>query len=156
MRVANIKKPKGLEPPTVVATKSSMDMVAGFMLGVLTSVGASSDWLQQGSHNEFSMCQVPSSRFGCILSSGQNLEKVTRPCPDGLDRQSFSPSFMDFELYKPSTFSMGPPAFVTSLYAYFLEAAYLRAEILVMEEARVESALSLLEEEQKRLQVSVS
>lgn len=132
------------------------DLLA-IMFGTRCIVGNASDWIEQSTsinQSELSMGHVPSSSFGCVLSVGQTSKKFHRTIPGGFDTDSFANDFLDYEIYAQSDFIMGPPAFVPSFFALFLEAAYLKTEIPVLEEMKVEATVAITAKEEERLSVS--
>jgi hypothetical protein len=150
-------KPKGLDPPELVCKDSDNNPV-GLLLGIRCVVGSASDWIEQSTslnQSDLSLGHVPSSGFGCVLSVGQTSKKFHRTIPGGFDTDAFADDFLDYEIYSQGDFIMGPPAFVPSLFSLFLEAAYLKTEIPVLEETKVDAATEIMSKDEKRLSVSL-
>jgi hypothetical protein len=157
LKEAKISRPKGLYPPTLVCKQENRDAKHRFLLGVLCHIGSSSDWMQQssaGCQTDIALGHVPQSVFGCVLRAGQSSRNLHRTQVGDFDKDMFSADFLESEVYGPSDFMMSPPAFVPSLYAMFLEAAYLRTEVPVMKETRLDTTSKLLADESSRLAVS--
>ena len=156
---SKLTRAKGLEAPMLVCKPNSREKQSGLMLGVVSLVGNSFDWLQQASAaypNEIGLGHVPGSKFGCILSAGQSSRQLHRTIPGDFDTNAFSRDFLDYEIYCPGDFTMCTPSFVPSLYTLYLEAAYLKTQLPVMQEARGESSSEVLIDENDRLTVSSS
>jgi hypothetical protein len=120
-------------------------------------VGTSSDWMQQSSSGcqaDIAMGPVPRSSYGCGLRAGQGSKKVHRMAISEFSGEEFSTNVLVSEVYGPSDFLMTPPAFVPSLYSMFLEAAYARTEVAVIEESKAEGSSEVLNEENTRISVS--
>lgn len=155
-----VSKPKGLAPPSMVCKRPNRETKRRYLLGTLTHIGSSSDWMQQSSYGcrvDTNLGSVPQSSFGCILRAGQSSKRLYRPATGDIDTDLFAKDFMCSEVYKSSEFTMTPPAFLPSLYTMFVEAAYIRSRVVEMlgEESRVGSSLQRLEAERSRLTVSV-
>jgi hypothetical protein len=153
LRETKIARPKGLRPPTLVCKRESRN---GFLLGTLCHVGTSSDWMQQtssGCQADICLGNIPRSVFGCVLRAGQTSRNLRRNVDDDFETDIFPADFLEPEVYGPTSFLMTPPVFVSSLYSLFLEAAYLRTEIPVMEESKVNAESTLYDAERGRLKV---
>lgn len=143
---STISRPKGLRPPTLVCKRKSRSNKRRFLLGILSHVGTSSDWMQQtssGCQKDIAMGLIPQSSFGCGLRAGQGSKRVRRLAVTDFDGENFTLEELRSEVYCPSDFLMTPPAFVPSLYSMFLEAAHLRSEVLAAKESNVEASLEL-------------
>jgi hypothetical protein len=151
------KLPKGLHPPSLVCQKASLSKKKRFLLGILSHVGTTSDWMQSasfGSTKEMNMGIVPRSAYGCGLKAGQSLKNVHRMTRFGeTETEKFTTNVFASKLFGPTEISMTPPAFVTSLYGMLLEAAHLRTQV---EESKMdEERLSVLQDHiRSRLQTS--
>jgi hypothetical protein len=156
LKEAKIARPKGLYPPTLVCKKEARDTKMHFLLGTICHIGSSSDWMQQtssGCQTDIALGPVPESKFGCVLRAGQNSRKLHRTVAGQFDTDLFASDFLESEIYGPNDFMMTPPAFVSSLYMMFLEAAYLRTELPIMEESKLDATSKLLHDENSRLTV---
>jgi hypothetical protein len=153
LRETKITRPKGLRPPTLVCKKESRN---AFLFGTLCHVGTSSDWMLQtssGCQTDIGLGNIPRSVFGCVLRAGQTSRNLHRNVAEDFETDLFPADFLEPEVYGPTSFMMTPPIFVSSLYSMFLEAAYLRTEIPVMEESKVNTDSALCEAELGRLKV---
>lgn len=157
VKEAKIARPKGLRPPTLVCKRETRNDKRRFLLGILSHVGTSSDWMQQSSSGcqaDIAMGPVPRSSYGCGLRAGQGSKKVNRRALSEFSGEEFSTNVLVSEVFGPGDILMTPPAFVPSLYSMFLEAAYLRTEVAVIEESRAEGSSEFLDEENTRRSVS--
>eukprot|EP00980_Cylindrotheca_fusiformis_P001288 scaffold333_cov133-Cylindrotheca_fusiformis.AAC.14 len=151
---SKIDRPKGLRPPTLVCKRESRNEKKRFLLGILSHVGTSSNWMQQssaGCQTDIAMGPVPRSSYGCGLRAGQGSKNVNRAAVGGFSGEEFSTNILNAELFGPGEFLMTPPAFVPSLYSMFVEAAYLRTEVAVIEECKAEESSGVLNEESTRI-----
>jgi hypothetical protein len=157
VKEAEIARPKGLRPPTLVCKRETRNDKRRFLLGILSHVGTSSDWMQQSSSGcqaDIAMGPVPRSSYGCGLRAGQGSKTIHRMAISEFSGEEFSTNVLVSEVYGPSDFLMTPPAFVPSLYSMFLEAAYVRTEVAVIEESKAEGSSEVLDEENTRISVS--
>lgn len=147
---------KGLHPPTLVCKRDTREAKKRFLLGILNHIGCSSDWMQQsssGCQTDIALGHVPQSSFGCVLRAGQISSKLHRTSIGDFDTDIFASDFLETDIYGPGDFLMMPPAFVPSLYAMFLEAAYLRTELPMIEESKIDETTKRLDGETSRLEV---
>jgi hypothetical protein len=125
----SIDRPKGLRQPFPVCKRGNRNERKRFLLGALCDLGKVSDWIQQpssGSQTAISLGQVPESKFGCILRSGQSVRSYSRNSTEFFELE-------DIKAYHQLPFLMTPPAFVTSISMLLLEVAFLRQELSSME-----------------------
>jgi hypothetical protein len=138
IRRPDTKQPKGLGRPSLVCKKNNMDEGRRWILGTLCEVGSVSDWALQsssGSQFDIALGQVPQSNYGCVLRSGQNSQKFSRNQLGGIDSHIFSSNIFEADMNSQSPFLMTPPAFATSLFTLFLEAASIRMDLCVSTES---------------------
>jgi hypothetical protein len=136
IRRPDTKQPKGLCRPSLVCNENNIDEGQRWIHGTLCEVGSASDWALQSSSGcqfDIALGQVPQSNYGCVLRSGQSSQKFGRTQLGDIDSHVFSSNILEADMNSQSPFLMTPPAFVTSLFTLFLEAAYIRMGILSKE-----------------------
>lgn len=132
----DILRPPILHAPSLVCKNERRNHIIRYAMGILSNVGASSDWMQQstsGCQSDVFMGAIPRSPYGCGLRAGQGT-KQNRRAGLHITDDDFAVNINISESYRPSNFTITPPAFVPSLYSMFVEIAHRRIRVAEMDD----------------------
>jgi hypothetical protein len=114
------------------------------VLGYAAPTGRSSLWLHRSAaqpSRSFLLNMTPTSVYGCILGSGQGLQKFHRSLGEHFEQEQFRSDFLEHETLGPCDFVLSFPAFLPSYYSQLLDGLSNLEHVFRQLETRIRSSV---------------